>query len=130
MAIDPFFPSFGNNGIDVQHYDLQIAIGDDPNVLTGRAEAIRDPTLPANPTAMLGWMTFADTAYVASEPIGASTFFPANDEPDDRATFDITVTVDDPNVNFALACQSISMFPTGWAGLENVVAHELAHQWF
>ena len=37
LAIDPFFPSFGNNGIDVQHYDLQIAIGGDPNVLSGRA---------------------------------------------------------------------------------------------
>ena len=37
LAIDPFFPSFGNNGIDVQHYDLQIAIGDDPNVLSARA---------------------------------------------------------------------------------------------
>ena len=294
LAIDPFFPSFGNTGIDVQHYDLQIAIGDAPNVLTGRAvlsikataklaeftldlhhldvsivevdghpaafeavgdklkitprriiprnkefqvmiayagqaEAIQDPVQPRDPTAKLGWMTFADSAYVVSEPVGASTFFPANDEPDDKATFDISVTVpkplvaaangrlskvrdlgstrsfsfemkqpmttwlatvhvndfdvtqvplrgqvpimiyttpsgaeavaglararymlpffeqqwgrypfssyssvtvDDPKVNFALECQSISMFPTSWAGYETVVAHELAHQWF
>jgi aminopeptidase N len=161
LAIDPFFPSFGNTGIDVQHYDLQIILGDNPNVLTGhavlsikataklaeftldlhhldvsivevdgrpatfevvgdklkitprriiprhrefqvmiayegQAEAIQDPTLPDDPTVTLGWMTFADTAYVASEPVGASTFFPANDEPDDKATFDITVPVPKP----------------------------------
>ena len=31
-----------------------------------------------------------------SEPVGASTFFPANDEPTDKARFTIAVTVPSP----------------------------------
>ena len=166
FAIDAFFPSFGNAGIDVQHYALQIALGDDPNFLTGRAvlsikataklaaftldlhhlnvffvevdghpaafkvsgdklkitprrsiprheefrvmiayggrtEAIQDPVDPDDPTDTMGWKTFDGAAYVVSEPVGASTYFPANDEPDDKATFDITVTVPKPLIAVA-----------------------------
>jgi hypothetical protein len=67
----------------------------------GRTEAIQDPVNPDEPTDTLGWRTFAGAAYVVSEPIGASTYFPANDEPDDKATFDITVTVPKPLVAVA-----------------------------
>ncbi len=40
-----------------------------------------------------GWYAVDDGAMVASEPDGASTWFPANDIPSDKATFDISVTV-------------------------------------
>ena len=156
-AIDPFFPTFGNNGIDVLHYDLDLAVTPGPGTLEGRAvlwiraqrrlaelsldlvglevsrvtvdsvpagfeqaddklivrpdepirqgavfrlrvayagrpEPIPDPTAPGSDIE-LGWFTFRDASYVVSEPVGASTFYPANDEPTDKATFSIAVTV-------------------------------------
>ncbi|HMR34073.1 MAG TPA: M1 family metallopeptidase [Geminicoccaceae bacterium] len=36
-AIDPFFPEFGNNGYDVQDYDLSLAVDPAKNRLDGRA---------------------------------------------------------------------------------------------
>ena len=55
----------------------------------GTPEPIEDP---AGPT-QLGWRTEAWGNYVASEPLGAATWFPANDHPTDKATFVFRVTV-------------------------------------
>ena len=43
--------------------------------------------------ALYGWVTFRDGAMVANEPDGASTWFPSNDHPRDKATFRFDVTV-------------------------------------
>ncbi|GAB2675559.1 M1 family metallopeptidase [Thalassiella azotivora] len=43
--------------------------------------------------ALYGWVTTRDGAMVASEPDGASTWFPANDHPTDKATYAFDVTV-------------------------------------
>jgi aminopeptidase N len=43
--------------------------------------------------APYGWYAFADGAMVVSEPEGSSTWFPANDIPSDKATFDVSVSV-------------------------------------
>jgi aminopeptidase N len=156
-AIDPFFPTFGNNGINVIHYDLDLEVAPGPGTLDGSAELfiiaqrrleefsldlagldvsrvtvnevpadfeqandklilmprepigrgsvfklsvayagrpdpIPDPTAPGSDLE-LGWFTYGDASYVVSEPVGASTFYPANDEPTDKATFSIAVTV-------------------------------------
>ena len=156
-AIDPFFPTFGNNGIDVIHYDLDLEVVPGPGTLDGSAEllilaerwleefsldlagldvsrvtvndvsadfeqandklivmprepiprgsvftlsvayagtpdAIPDPTAPGSGIE-LDWFTHRNASYVVSEPVGASTFYPANDEPTDKATFSIAVTV-------------------------------------
>ena len=160
-AIDPFFPTFGNNGIDVVHYTLDL----DVQPTTGRLDAwavldilaekpltrfaldlhdlevskvtvngvpagfgqandkliiaprraipkgmlfrvyitysgvpdvIQDPTVPDDPTYELGWFKYNFSTYVVSEPVGSSTFFPANDEPTDKARFTIAVTVPSP----------------------------------
>ncbi|GAB5494414.1 MAG: M1 family metallopeptidase [Phototrophicaceae bacterium] len=40
-----------------------------------------------------GWNWIADGSYVASEPDGASLWFPVNDHPSDKATYSIHVTV-------------------------------------
>ena len=40
-----------------------------------------------------GFMTDGREVYVASEPDGAATFFPATDHPTDKATYEIRVTV-------------------------------------
>ncbi|MFC4008277.1 M1 family metallopeptidase [Nonomuraea purpurea] len=51
---------------------------------------------PAKDSANLGTYGFiptADGAFVASEPNGSKTWFPSNDHPADKATFDFAITV-------------------------------------
>ena len=55
----------------------------------GEPDPIDDPSGPIE----LGWHTESWGTYVASEPLGAATWFPANDHPTDKATFRIAVTV-------------------------------------
>jgi len=43
--------------------------------------------------AAYGFYTFADGAFTANEPDGASTWYPVNDVPTDKATYDIAITV-------------------------------------
>jgi aminopeptidase N len=43
--------------------------------------------------ALYGWVSFDDGAFVANEPEGASTWFPVNDVPYDKATYDFRITV-------------------------------------
>lgn len=40
----------------------------------------------------VGWQTDGREAFVVSEPTGASTFFPVNDHPTDKATYTIRIT--------------------------------------
>ncbi len=40
----------------------------------------------------LGWEELTDGAFVASQPIGAPSWFPCNDRPDDKATYRIAMT--------------------------------------
>ncbi|GAA1943585.1 M1 family metallopeptidase [Microbacterium aquimaris] len=42
----------------------------------------------------IGWEELEDGSLVASQPIGAPTWFPCNDRPDNRARFTIAVTAD------------------------------------
>ena len=46
-----------------------------------------------NTGALYGWVSFADGAFVGNEPEGASTWYPVNDTPKDKATYSFTVTV-------------------------------------
>ena len=55
----------------------------------GTPEPIVADDLPFN----LGFQTRSWGTFVASEPIGAATWFPANDHPQDKALFTITMTV-------------------------------------
>jgi aminopeptidase N len=55
-----------------------------------------------NTGALYGWVSFADGAFVANEPEGASTWYPVNDVPYDKATYAFTIDV-----------------PTGTAGIGN-----------
>ena len=43
--------------------------------------------------ALYGWVTFADGAMVASESDGSATWFPVNDHPTDKATYEFEITV-------------------------------------
>ena len=46
----------------------------------------------------LGWQTDGREAYVVSEPSGASTFFPVNDHPTDKASYTFRVTAPEDQV--------------------------------
>jgi aminopeptidase N len=158
FAIDPFFPTFGNLGIDVQHYDIgldvdpvsgriigqtylvvqakdrlssfsldlhalkvshvkidgrPVAFSQANDKLTvkgfgalkkGRVFAVTvnyagvpdplpDPTVGPDDGLYLGWFKYQNSTYVVSEPVGASTFFPANDDLTDKATYSFRLTV-------------------------------------
>ena len=57
---------------------------------SGSPSAVDDPGVRV---VALGWH-WADTAsYTASEPLGSMTWFPSNNHPTDKATFEIRVTV-------------------------------------
>lgn len=48
-----------------------------------------------NTGAFYGWVSYDDGAFVANEPEGASTWYPVNDVPYDKATYKFSVTVPD-----------------------------------
>ena len=43
--------------------------------------------------ALYGWVTTADGAMVVNEPDGAATWYPVNDDPEDKATYRFRITV-------------------------------------
>ena len=55
----------------------------------GTPEPIVEQDLPFN----LGFQTQSWGTFVASEPVGAATWFPANDHPQDKALFTISISV-------------------------------------
>lgn len=162
-AIDPFFPTFGNDGYDVSLYDIDLDATVNPNRIEGTAlivletetdlaelafdlEALNvasvtingnpvtfthpegklvlfpsktipagrtlrvkvtyagkpipldDPTLEEpDPCCELGWINYKkQSAYALSEPVGTSNWFPVNDEPTDKASYRIRLTVPKP----------------------------------
>ncbi len=57
-----------------------------------------DTTSSAGLPFGVGWTRHNNGAYVASEPDGASLWYPANDHPSDKATYTLRVTVPQPYV--------------------------------
>lgn len=62
----------------------------------GVPDPLRDPDI-----GRVGWLDIGPTSYVVGEPHGGHTWFPGNDHPSDKATFEIAVTV--PNDVTAVA---------------------------
>ncbi len=67
-----------------------------------------------NTGAPYGWYSTKDGAMVANEPEGASTWFPVNDVPYDKATYDFTVTVPKGTVAVANGLLRSSRTVKGW----------------
>jgi aminopeptidase N len=62
----------------------------------GRPHPVTDPDGSSD-----GWIPTSDGAFVANQPQGAPTWFPCNDHPTDKATYDFRLTV--PNGLVAVA---------------------------
>ena len=60
---------------------------------SGSPEPITDPGFPYIP---LGWHSRYGVIYTASEPSGSMSWFPSNNHPTDKATFEIRITVPAP----------------------------------
>ena len=157
---DPYFPSAGNRGYDVRHYDLALDYTPKTKVLDATAtiaatatqrltrfsldlrdltvasvtvngapatfvkqggELIVTPRQPLaaqpfvvtvkyggtmgqptdNTGALYGWVAFKDGAFVGNEPEGASTWYPVNDVPYDKATYTFAITLPQGTVGVA-----------------------------
>ncbi len=154
---DPIYPFLGNPGYDVQHYDLDLTIAVEANLISGSAaiEAVATENLqtimfdlaglqvyqvvvndtlalferqetkliitleeallegepfttviqyagspeklldPSAPIA-LGWQEDIGGSFVASEPTGAMNWFPNNNHPADKATYNMRFVVPQP----------------------------------
>ncbi|WP_328296471.1 M1 family metallopeptidase [Streptomyces sp. NBC_00435] len=57
-------------------------------VYSGTPKPVTDPDGSSE-----GWMTTDDGAFVAGEPQGAMSWFPANNHPKDKSTYDFAITV-------------------------------------
>jgi aminopeptidase N len=84
-------------GFDHAERELQItpsaaiAEGDDfTTVITYSGKPV--PVTDGTDLFDVGWQTDGREAFVVSEPTGASTFFPVNDHPTDKATYTFRVT--------------------------------------
>ena len=63
---------------------------------SGKPEAVIDPD-----DSLEGWVPIDDGAFVVNEPQGSPGWYPANDNPRDKATYSFAVTV--PEGHTALA---------------------------
>ena len=62
----------------------------------GKPKPIKDPD-----KSIEGWIPTDDGAFVVNEPQGSPGWFPVNDNPRDKATYDITVSVPEGNTVIA-----------------------------
>ncbi|BCW67329.1 metallopeptidase [Arthrobacter sp. NicSoilB4] len=77
----------------------ELTIGLQPNLKAGQKTTIvieygGTTGRPLDTTgALYGWVTTADGAMVVNEPEGAATWYPVNDDPEDKATYTFRITV-------------------------------------
>jgi aminopeptidase N len=79
LVLEPPLPiPFGRS------FTVEVTYGGVPEVLAPRAQLLEP-----------GWVSDGRETHVIGEPDGASAFFPANDHPTDKATYELRVTVPD-----------------------------------
>ena len=74
--------------------------------------------------APYGWIYTNDGAFVGDEPTGASTWFPSNDHPSDKATFTFRITV--PTGLKVISNGDHAPFPTATGATSTFVWNETA----
>ncbi|MGK5557531.1 M1 family metallopeptidase [Actinomadura kijaniata] len=67
-----------------RHFTVAVTYGGVPKTIVGSPIVFGSP---------YGFLHTPDGAYVGAEPDGASTWFPANDHPSDKARYDFSLTV-------------------------------------
>ncbi len=75
------------------------------------------PRPTAGPWGEVGWEELADGVIVAGQPDGAPSWFPCNDDPGDKASFQIAITTESPYhvvANGALVSRSTRASRTRW----------------
>ena len=96
--------------------------------MSGKAFTVRvdyagSPTPVIDPDGSLdGWILTTDGAVVLNEPQGTPTWFPVNDNPRDKATFDYAITVPEgitALANGVLRSSATSGGKTTWAWRES-----------
>jgi len=102
----------------------ELVITPGQGIVTGQRFEVRvtyagEPTVQVDPEGyLLGWIPTKDGAFVACQPDGAPDWFPCNDNPRDKATFDISVTVPEgltAVANGLLLSSTTSAGRTTWA---------------
>ncbi len=122
---------------------------------SGMPEPIDDPGVPF---IAVGWRSRDGVIFTLSQPSGAMTWFPSNNHPSDKATFELRITVpesttaaatgllvnqttaagrtastwrmDDPMATYLAALENQTLPVHGPETLHPaMIAHEAAHQW-
>lgn len=75
--------------------DVLIRAGEDFTILI-KYSGVPEPNNLSSPGISLGWNRYDGGVYVSNEPSGASTWFPVNDHPCDKAAFTYRITVPEP----------------------------------
>ena len=90
---------FSRDGSELTvHPEQALAEGEEFTVAvdySGSPEPLNDPGVPF---ASLGWHSQDGVIYTLSQPSGAMTWFPSNNHPSDKATFEIRITVPEATV--------------------------------
>ena len=81
-----------------------------------------------NTGALYGWVAFTDGAFIGNEPEGASTWYPVNDVPYDKATYTFAITVPQDTVGVANGKLLFQRTQNGkttyrWAALEPMASY-------
>ncbi|MEV1178138.1 M1 family metallopeptidase [Nonomuraea sp. NPDC049784] len=107
-VLDLDFGRFRVSGVTVDGAPARYVYGQSklrvtlPGWLSAGAGAVVEVRYSGNPVPVrspwggLGWEELTDGALVASQPIGAPSWFPCNDRPDDKASYRIAVTTASP----------------------------------
>jgi len=138
-AIDAFFPTFGNRGIDVRHYALKLDVDAKSHCIDGQAVlAITDIdryTLDQRHSAsgvpirsFLAKGTLDSTVAALRQTPAMLDFIEKVVGPYPFDGYG-AVTADDPALYYALETQALSTFSSTEVN-DLTVVHELAHQWF
>lgn len=80
--------------------------------------------LSGRPEYEIGWGTYRNGVYVAGEPGGASSWYPVNEHPSDKATYEYHITVDDP---FVVAANGLLIGATPAGDGETTYVWESTH---
>ncbi len=96
IAVNGAEAAFSREGRELTIEPAEPLAEGDAFTVTIRYSGTPSPFLPDAVPILIGWNWYEGGSYVASEPVGAATVFPANDHPLDKATYTIEISVPEP----------------------------------